>query len=411
MLLEASISSPSAPPGWTGRGDQTSPQRIKILCFVPQLGGGGAEMHLLRLLTHFDRTKFQPLLAVARPGGSYESRLPADLIARRCGWSRVPSSTLRMQTSIPALRRLLAAERPEVIISFLDHTTAATSAALESLPHPRPVFIAAIQNNLEKTLAHLPRWTRAWLPRAIVSAYARADQVIALSTGVAEGLSQLIPETRGRISVIHNAGYDQQVQALASEEPVLPTPKGPWFLGCGRLTAQKDFSTLIRAFARLQHECGAALWILGEGGLRGKLEREIAALGLGSRVRLPGFVKNPFAFMARASAFVLSSQWEGFGNVVTEAMACGTPVISTDCPHGPREILEDGKWGSLVPVANVDALADAMRAALANPEQQQARATAARSHVTRFEAGRITRQYEQAILSALSQRQETSKQP
>ena len=411
MLLEASISSPSPPPGWTGGGDQTSPQRIKILCFVPQLGGGGAEMHLLRLLTHFDRTKFQPLLAVARRGGSYESRLPADLIARRCGWSRVPSSTLRMQTSIPALRRLLAAERPEVIISFLDHTTAATSAALESLPHPRPVFIAAIQNNLEKTLAHLPRWTRAWLPRAIVSAYARADQVIALSTGVAEGLSQLIPETRGRISVIHNAGYDQQVQALASEEPVLPTPKGPWFLGCGRLTAQKDFSTLIRAFARLQHECGAALWILGEGGLRGKLEREIAALGLGSRVRLPGFVRNPFACMARASAFVLSSQWEGFGNVVTEAMACGTPVISTDCPHGPREILEDGKWGSLVPVANVDALADAMRAALANPEQQQARATAARSHVTSFEAGRITRQYEQAILSALSQRQETSKQP
>ena len=411
MLLEASISSPSPPPGWTGGGDQTSPQRIKILCFVPQLGGGGAEMHLLRLLTHFDRTKFQPLLAVARPGGSYESRLPADLIARRCGWSRVPSSTLRMQTSIPALRRLLAAERPEVIISFLDHTTAATSAALESLPHPRPVFIAAIQNNLEKTLAHLPRWTRAWLPRAIVSAYARADQVIALSTGVAEGLSQLIPETRGRISVIHNAGYDQQVQALASEEPVLPTPKGPWFLGCGRLTAQKDFSTLIRAFARLQHECGAALWILGEGGLRGKLEREIAALGLGSRVRLPGFVRNPFACMARASAFVLSSQWEGFGNVVTEAMACGTPVIATDCPHGPREILEDGKWGSLVPVANVDALADAMRAALANPEQQQARATAARSHVTRFEAGRITRQYEQAILSALSQRQETSRQP
>ena len=191
----------------------------------------------------------------------------------------------------------------------------------------------------------------------------------------------------------------------------LPTPKGPWFLGCGRLTAQKDFSTLIRAFARLQHECGAALWILGEGELRGKLEREIAALGLGSRVRLPGFVKNPFACMARASAFVLSSQWEGFGNVVTEAMACGTPVIATDCPHGPREILEDGKWGSLVPVANVDALADAMRAALANPEQQQARATAARSHVTRFEAGRITRQYEQAILSALSQRQETSKQP
>ena len=411
MLLEASMHSRPSPPGGTGRGAQTSRPRIKILCFVPQLGGGGAEMHLLRLLTHFDRTKFQPLLAVARPGGSYEARLPADIIARCCGWPRVPSSTLRMQTSIPALRRLLAAEQPEVIISFLDHTTAASAAALESLPHPRPLFIAAIQNNLEKTLDHLPQWTRGWLPRAIVSAYSRADRIIALSSGVAEGLAQLIPETRSRISVIHNAGYDQQVERLALEQPALPTPKGPWFLGCGRLTAQKDFSTLIRAFARIRHECAAELWILGEGELRGKLEREIAALGLGSCVRLPGFVKNPFAFMARASAFVLSSQWEGFGNVVTEAMACGTPVISTDCPHGPREILEDGRWGSLVPVANVDGLAEAMRAALANPSQHQARASAARSQAVRFEAGRITRQYEQAMLSALPEHQESSRQP
>jgi glycosyltransferase involved in cell wall biosynthesis len=211
--------------------------------------------------------------------------------------------------------------------------------------------------------------------------------------------------------VIHNAGYDEQVERLAAEEPALPTPEGPWFLGCGRLTAQKDFSTLIRAFARIHDECAAELWILGEGELRGRLEREIAALGLGSRVRLPGFVKNPFSFMARASAFVLSSQWEGFGNVVTEAIACGTPVISTDCPHGPREILEDGKWGNLVPVANVDALAEAMRAALANPAQQQARALAARANVTRFEAGHITRQYEQAILSALPQRLESTRQP
>ena len=238
-----------------------------------------------------------------------------------------------------------------------------------------------------------------------------ADHVIALSTGVAEALSVLIPETRVRISVVHNAGYDQQVEKLALEEPSLPTPKGPWFLGCGRLTTQKDFSTLLRAFARIQRENEGELWILGEGELRGKLEREITALGLDASVRLPGFVKNPFAYMARANAFVLSSQWEGFGNVVTEAMACGTPVISTDCPHGPREILEDGKWGTLVPVANGAALADAMRGALSNPEQHRVRAKAARAHVTRFEAAEITRQYEQVILSALERRSETMKLP
>ena len=373
MLLDASIHSRIAPSVAAGRG--VAPSRpVKLLCIVPRLGGGGAEMHLLRLLTHFDRDRFIPMLAVAKPGGSYESRLPADVAPQRCGWSRLPSSTLRMQTAIPALRRLISKEQPDAIISFLDHTTAATAAALESLPQPGPLFIAAIQNNLEKTLGNLPGWTRAWLPRAITSAYARADHVIALSTGVAEALSVLIPETRVRISVVHNAGYDQQVEKLALEEPSLPTPKGPWFLGCGRLTTQKDFSTLLRAFARIQRENEGELWILGEGELRGKLEREITALGLDASVRLPGFVKNPFAYMARANAFVLSSQWEGFGNVVTEAMACGTPVISTDCPHGPREILEDGKWGTLVPVANGAALADAMRGALSNPEQHRVRA-------------------------------------
>ena len=117
-------------------------------------------------------------------------------------------------------------------------------------------------------------------------------------------------------------------------------------------------------------------------------------------MRLPGFVQNPFAFMARASTFVLSSQWEGFGNVLTEAMACGTPVISTDCPHGPGEILQDGRWGELVPVGDVAALAQAMRCSLRERAPFQARAAAAREYVVRFEASQITGQYESVIRSA-----------
>ncbi|HXG48434.1 MAG TPA: glycosyltransferase [Methylomirabilota bacterium] len=375
-----------------------------MLCFVPELGGGGAEMHLLRLLRHFDRSWVLPALAVARRGGSYEARLPADVPVFGCGWGRLPSSTLRMQSAIPGLRRLLARERPDVVMAFVDHAVAAVDQALAGGDGARPVFVAGLQNNLQESLDHLPRWCENRLRRGILRAYARADHVIALSAGAAETLCELVPEAAGRISVVHNAGYDLDMEQLSREEPVLPVPRTSWFLGCGRLTAQKDFLTLLRAFARVRDEVDGELWVLGEGEQRRRLERETAALGLGSRVRWPGFVKNPFAFMARATSFVLSSRWEGFGNVITEAMACGVPVISTDCPHGPREILEGGRWGELVPVGDERALADALRAAVLDRQRFQTRAAAARQHVRRFGPVPITRAYEAVIQSLLERR-------
>lgn len=377
------------------------PALTKVLCFVPCLGNGGAEMHLLRLLKHFDRTEFQPILAVTRAGGSYESRLPEDVNLHKCGWGKLPSETLRVQSAIRPLRRLLLRERPDVVLTLLDHAVAAMARALEDLPFRKPLFIACLQNNLQETLRELPLWTKKWLRRRIVSGYARADHVIALSEGAAQALLKSVPWVRRRFSVIYNAGYDENVEELAREEPALALPAGPLFLGCGRLTQQKDFLTLVQAFARIHGETGGELWILGEGEMRKTLEREVAALGLQGSVRLPGFVANPFAFMARASAFILCSQWEGFGNVLTEAMACGTPVISTDCPHGPREILEEGKWGELVPVGDVAALGEAMRRSLREKTLFQARAAAAREQLVRFEATEITQAYENLLRRAL----------
>lgn len=400
MLLDSPIQEPPITSARTP-GAQSDGAPAKVLCFVPTLGNGGAEMHLLRLLNHFDRTRIQPLLAVARKGGSYEARLSTDVPIHLCGWPALPSSTLRTQTAVPGLRRLIGREKPAVVMVFLEHAVVAAAQALHGLPHPRPLFIAGIQNNLEKTLEHLPRWTRGWLRRDILAAYAQTDHVIALSHGVAESLIQLVPAVAGRVSVVHNAGYDQEVERLALEKPSLPLPRSPLFLGCGRLTEQKDYLTLLRAFERIKNEVAGELWILGEGPLRGNLEREIVTLGLTGRVRLPGFVKNPFAFMARASTFVLSSRWEGFGNVITEAMACGTPVISTDCPHGPREILEAGQWGDLVPVGDVAALAAAMRNSMRNLAQFRIRADQAREHVKQFEAAAITKRYEATLLAAL----------
>jgi glycosyltransferase involved in cell wall biosynthesis len=141
-------------------------------------------------------------------------------------------------------------------------------------------------------------------------------------------------------------------------------------LGAGRLARQKDFRTLIRAFARVHAERHYRLVILGEGNDRAPLEALAVKLGLKDDIDLPGFVTNPFAYMSKAALFVLSSAWEGFGNVLAEAMALGVPVVSTDCPSGPREILQDGRYGPLVPVGDACALAKAMIDVLDHPPEK-----------------------------------------
>jgi glycosyltransferase involved in cell wall biosynthesis len=180
------------------------------------------------------------------------------------------------------------------------------------------------------------------------------------------------------------------------------TPLGhPWFLpgqppvvlAAGRLTRQKDFRTLLRAFARLVSGRDLRLVILGEGPDRGALTTEINALGLNDRVALPGFDDNPFRWMARARLFVLSSAWEGLPGVLIQALACGTPVVSTDCPSGPREVLDDGRFGPLVPVGDVAALAAAMERTLDDPMP----AAALKARAACYRIAPVTRQYLAAL--------------
>jgi glycosyltransferase involved in cell wall biosynthesis len=141
----------------------------------------------------------------------------------------------------------------------------------------------------------------------------------------------------------------------------------PFILGVGRFSTQKDFPTLIRAFSIVQKQMPARLMILGEGEDRPQIEALVRDLGLTSEVALPGFVSNPYAFMSRAAVFVLSSVYEGLPTVLIEAMAVGTPVVSTDCPSGPREILEFGKYGKLVPIGDSEAIANAIVTTLKHP--------------------------------------------
>jgi glycosyltransferase involved in cell wall biosynthesis len=195
---------------------------------------------------------------------------------------------------------------------------------------------------------------------------------VAVSAGVAEDLAQLVPANK--TTVIYNPIIPANFQSMADEPIHLPWPERDGYsliLGVGRLEIQKDFPTLIEAFKRVSQNRSARLLILGDGTQRGHLEKQIERLELANLVALPGFVQNPYPYMQAADVFVLSSRHEGLSNTLVEAMATGTPVLSTDCPHSPREILEGGKYGILAPVGDPAALAEAILQTLDNPQSPQ----------------------------------------
>ncbi len=212
----------------------------------------------------------------------------------------------------------------------------------------------------------MPRW-----------AHRHADACIAVSAGVAEDVARLAGIGRDRIAVIHNPVELPAASDDGEGATVWGTDGARRVLTAGRLVPQKNHALLLEAFARLLDSVEARLVILGEGPLRAALERRAAELGIAHAVSLPGFLLHPWPVYAAADLFVLSSDFEGFGNVLVEALACGLPVVSTDCPSGPREILDDGAFGTLVPCGDAAALAEAMRRALTeghDPEKPKARA-------------------------------------
>ena len=203
--------------------------------------------------------------------------------------------------------------------------------------------------------------------------------------------------TRERVHVVYNPVVTEEMERKSREPVDHPWIGGdgpPVILAVGRLDAQKDFPTLLAAFARLLTRRPARLIVLGEGKKRPHLLSLARRLGVAEHVDFPGFADNPYAFMARASLFVLSSRREGLPTVLIEAMACGCPVVSTDCPYGPREILEDGRHGPLAPVGDAEALAAAMARTLDAPPRPEA----LRERASFFNVARAINRYEELLL-------------
>lgn len=271
--------------------------------------------------------------------------------------------------AIPAFARYLRDQRPAVVLAAKDRAGRAAVLA-RAMAQTNTRLVLRLGTNLSAAMAIRTapeRWLR-YAPIRLL--YPQLERIIAVSQGVAEDTAQIARIPRERIRVIRNPVITPELTSLAMEScphPWLERDQPPVILGIGRLQQQKDFPTLIRAFARIHAERDCRLIILGDGGGRAQLTELIAELNLNSSVALPGFQTNPYAWLARAGLFVLSSAWEGSPNVLTEALALGVPVVATDCPSGPAEILNCGQYGTLVSIGDAAALAKAMIATLEQP--------------------------------------------
>lgn len=328
----------------------------KVAIFVPTLQFGGAERVALNLGGGFLQRGFSVDILVASDAGAFGDLIPAGARLLSLG------NKGRVLRALPHLVSYLRRESPWCVVPIMDHTNVVTVWA-RWLARTSTTVLATTHCLPSVEARHGSRIREKLVPFAMKSFLRFADGIVAVSSGAANDLAQTAKIGRERITVIHNPVLTPEFYRKVAE-PVsdvhLRDPNRPGIVSVGRLVASKDFPTLIRAFAKVRKEVPSRLLILGEGEQRPVLEQLIAELNLGDDVLLPGYTPNPYAHMARAKLCVLSSAYEAFGNVLVESLAAGTPVVATDCPTGPREILEDGRFGELVAVGDTESLARAM---------------------------------------------------
>ncbi|MCX7919971.1 MAG: glycosyltransferase [bacterium] len=361
----------------------------KILFIIPSLVGGGAEKVMLLLLEHLNRDRFQPQLLVFENRTDYRTELPADInltsLNKRTRWGN-----LRIPIALAQAFKSIA---PDLICSFLTTTNWMCLLARKIANVSTPLVISE-RNYLSENLTQ-QNWqsVHRWFIRRL---YPEADSIVCISEGIKVDLVNNFRARPEQCTVIYNPIDIKRVQTL-SREPVV----FPWFqedipilISCGRLTRQKNFQLLLTAFALLLKTMPARLIIFGKGELEAELKQTAVSLNINDRIAFLGFQQNPFKYMARAQLFILSSSWEGLGNVIIEAMACGVPVIATRCPSGPDEIITDGINGRLVPKGNPDQLAEAMKQLLLDDGLRRRIAKQGLRRANDFDISQQVRNYE-----------------
>ncbi len=336
----------------------------RIAFFLPNLDGGGAERVAVNLLKGMSEKNIFLDLVLANAQGPYLNQVPKQVRLINLAAGRVINSLV-------PLSHYLQQNRPDSLLSHLSHANVIAVLA-KKIAGTKTKLVLVEHNTLSVAKSKLFR--SKFVPLFMKWLYPQADAIVGVSQGLATDLESQLSFPKGRVIPIYNPVVDHQLMVRAKtplNHSWFQEGSPPVFLAVGRLTSQKDFLTLIKAFAILRQKRLARLIILGEGESRNELEVAIAEMKIAEDVSLPGFVENPYAYMHNASAFVLSSRWEGLPTVLIEAMACGCPVVATDCPNGPKEILSSGKYGTLIPVGNVEAMSKAMLEVLNFPTNRE----------------------------------------
>ncbi|MBN9006066.1 MAG: glycosyltransferase [Rhizobiales bacterium] len=360
--------------------------RPDITLFLPTLYSGGAERVQINLARYFLDQGLRVDLVVCKYVGSLKDKVPS-------GVRLISLDASKVMLSLPAYLRYLRIARPSVVLSSVENANI-ISCIGKMLSSHRHRLLVRLDNSLSEP-GILPLQAHRWpVMMAIASTFHAADGFVAVSKGLKKQLRRVPGLGKKPIHQIYNPIIHKEFDAQASLTPALPSsvgPEEPFVLAVGRLHKQKGYRHLLMAFARVVKQRPSHLVILGEGDEREELQRLANSLGIASRVHFLGYTPNVLAYMRQAAVFVLSSVAEGFGNVLVEALACGTPVISTDCPHGPREILAGGRYGTLVPIGDVDGLARAIAANLDNPKP--AMSNELKEYLRLFSIEAIGRQY------------------
>ena len=357
----------------------------RIAVLIAYTGDGGVEKMVNNLMGGFLSAGVAVDLLLLKSRGRHVSGIPH-------GVRIVPLNVRTSLLAIPAIRQYLLTARPRALLAAKDRAGRAALLARRWAGTDTRVVLR-IGMHLSGSLAgksRVQRWARFYPARRL---YPWADAIVTVARPIAEDLAEITGLPMDRFKVIPNPTVTDDLYRLSAEPA-----EHPWFqedggtpviLAAGRLKPQKDFATLLQAFALLRHDRNARLIILGEGPQRPELLKLAESLGVAEDVDLPGFLDNPYPFMRSADIFVLSSRFEGSPNVLIEAISLGTSVVATDCPSGPREILGDSGVGRLVPVGDPPALAAAISAALDQPSDRDA----LRSAVERYTVEKSTSEY------------------
>jgi glycosyltransferase involved in cell wall biosynthesis len=364
---------------------------LRILFAIDEMSGGGSQRQILGILRRLDRTSFQPQLYVVSSMGELLAEVPDDVpvhcYARRNTVRRWWYPGQYFQARVRDLTAVLQEQQIDVIYDRTYRTTLVAAQATRKATTPR-VSVVVTDPSRDFAGNHESfRWVKR---RMLRDAYQTATRVVGVSEGVRKAAASHYGLSTDKTLTLHNFFDIERIERLANEPlPATETRReGEWFeiVAAGRLHPQKGFADLIAAVAELVHHRTRQqihLRILGTGPLENSLRDCIAKHQLSAHVTLAGHIQNPLPYFRQAELFCLSSSYEGMPNALVEAMLCGVPVLSTDCPSGPGEILAGGKYGRLVPPGDVRALADAIDDAVLNPQRWQKKVASAKAHIER----------------------------